>query len=501
MDPKLLVAGLALLLAGCTEKGDRLMQERYPAGGPGAAVAVISDGSVLYSHTFGLANLEHRIPVSDETVFDGASIAKQFTAFAVLSLAHEGLFRLDDVIDPYVGELLPIALNKGITIRHLLSHTSGIRDYVWATTTTGRRFDDVQTSAHVERFLLGQNGLSHDPGIEWAYNNTGYFILGKIVAQKAKKSLAAYLDETVFRPFGMTRTFLLEDPTQIIAHRAESYGPANEFCYGLAPGAKLARCIDSTALPGPASLMTTLPDMIKWLVQINKGVSAGDARFLQLFAVSTSSSVKPGFTDCGPESSDKAAYAGGMYIDEIEGVKIACHGGTWRGFRALVLFVPSHKLTIVILSNRGDTLPYLRDAAFALANLYEPALKLKLPPSIARSRPECGIAQTADLVGTYYSAELKMALTFQIDNAGHFVGMNLQRGSARLCHDTAETFRNTDEAFKSFASIMNADDNFQSFTSFWLTRAKFVRNDQGRVSAVEISPLTAAEDIVFMKLP
>ena len=504
MELKVLVA-VALLLAGCTEKGDRVMQERYPADGPGAAVAVIRDGNVLYSGTFGLANLEHHVPVSAETVFDGASIAKQFTAFAILTLAHEGHLKLDDAIDPYVSEFLPIARNQGITIRHLLNHTSGIRDYVWATTTAGRRFDDVHTSAHVERFLRSQNSLSHDPGIEWVYNNTGYFILGKIVAQKAEKSLAAFLAEIIFKPFGMTQTFLLEDPTQIIMHRAESYGPANgpanDFCYRLVPGAKLGKCIDSTALPGPASLMTTLPDMTKWLLQINRGLSVGDQRFMQLFAISTSG-ARPTVTDCGPDGSAKAAYAAGMYIDEIGGVALACHGGTWRAFRALVLFVPQYKLSTVILSNRGNELPFLRDTAFALINLYEPALNLKVQPSSRPPRPQCEGAETADLLGTYYSAELQMALAFQLDNAGHFVATSPQRGSsARLCHDAKDSFKNADDTFRSLASVGAADDDAFNSASFWLTRAKFARNDKGKVTAVEISPLTAAENLVFTKLP
>jgi CubicO group peptidase (beta-lactamase class C family) len=505
MRLKLLISLVAFLLAGCEEKGDRAMQERYPADGPGAAVAVIRDGNVLYSRTFGLANLEHRITVSDETIFDGASIAKQFTAFAILTLAHEGHLKLDDEIDPYVSELLPSVRNKGITIRHLLNHTSGIRDYVWATTTAGRRFDDVHTSAHVERFLHNQNSLSHDPGVEWVYNNTGYFILGKIVTQKAEKSLAEFLAEIIFKPFGMTRTFFLEDPTQIIAHRADSYGPArgsaNDMCYGLAPGAKqLVKCIDSTALPGPASLMTTLPDMTKWLLQINRGLSVGDPRFKQLFTISTSG-ARPTVTDCGPDGSAKAAYAAGMYVDEIGDVALACHGGTWRGFRALVVFVPKYKLSTVILSNRGNNLSFLRDASFALIKLYEPSLDLKVLPSNRPPQPQCEGVETGDLQGTYYSAELQMGLTFQLNSAGHFVATSSQRGSTRLCHDTRDSFINADDTFRSFASVGAADDDAFRSTSFWLTRAKFARNDSGQVTAVEISPFTAAENLVFVKLP
>lgn len=474
-----LVLMLAIVLSGCSESADKLLRERYPADGPGAAVAVVRDGRVLYSNTFGLANLEHRIPVSNETVFDGASLAKQFTAFAALQLVLDGQLKLDEEIDPHVTGFFPIAANKRITIRHLLNHTSGIRDYVWATTTTGRRFDDVQTSAHMERFLINQNGFNDPPGRAWVYNNTGYFILGKIIAEKANTSFSAYVHKTIFQPFGMKDTFFLEDPTEIIVNRAESYGPPNEFCYGLPPGSKIARCIDSTALPGPASLMTTLPDMTKWLVQINKGLSSNDPRFSQLFSVLTSN-AKPKAADCGPINSPKVGYAGGMYLDEIENVGVACHGGTWRGFRGMVLFVPKYKLGIVILSNRGDDLPYLRDTAFALARLFEPALQLSVTPLPPRPAHECAVAPVTDFVGKYYSPELQMALTFDRDDAGRLVAGGLQRESVQLCRSSGDTFRNAE--------------------SFWLAKAKFVR-DQGHVTAVEISTQTGAEDILFTLLP
>ena len=223
---------------------------------PGAAVAVVREGKVIFSKGYGMANLEYDIPITAKTVFHMASVSKQFTAFAIAHLAQQGKISLDDPVQKYIPEVPEF--EKTITVRHLVHHISGLRDQWTLLMMAGWRLDDVITKDHILSLVKNQKDLNFEPGARYMYSNTGYTLMAEIVARVSGKSFAQWTKENIFDPLQMEQTLFYDDHEKIVKNRAYSYYSGDE-------GYK--KSVLSYANVGATSLFTTVEDLSLWVMK------------------------------------------------------------------------------------------------------------------------------------------------------------------------------------------------------------------------------------------
>jgi CubicO group peptidase (beta-lactamase class C family) len=347
---------LCLLTAGCktadpksaakTPNVDQFFARWDRADSPGAAVVVVRNGAVVYQHGYGLANLENRAPVTPQTAFDAASVAKQFTGLSIAMLIEQGKLSLDDDIHKYVPDVPDFG--KPITIRHLLYHTSGLRD--WPETLSLSGFDGgaIITLDTILEMVRRQQELDFTPGEEFQYCNTSYNLLAAAVAKVTGKSFREWTDANLFEPLGMKHTHFCEDPTKLIPNRAESYSPAGER--------KFHRDLSQLAAQGSSSLFITAEDMGKWLINFQTEHVGGKSAFDRMY--------QPGKLNGGK----KIDYGFGVGLGDYYGDRAITHGGAWAGYRSFVFHIPEKHFGVAILSNTSD----MRESAIArkIVDLY-----------------------------------------------------------------------------------------------------------------------------------
>ena len=197
---------------------DAVFADLAVAGSPGCSVAVLKDGRTIHARGYGLASLEHDVPIRPDTVFDIASISKQFTAASIVLLDLEHRLSLDDSIAKHVPELA--ATGRGVTLRQMLHHTGGLRDYLSLLDLAGLEERGVSTPADALEILVRQEGVNFPPGTDYEYCNSGYFLMSEVVRRVTGKSLAVFAQERIFEPLGMRNTRFLEDQTLPVPRRA-----------------------------------------------------------------------------------------------------------------------------------------------------------------------------------------------------------------------------------------------------------------------------------------
>jgi CubicO group peptidase (beta-lactamase class C family) len=233
---------------------DKLFAPWDKRDSPGCVAGVIRDGRLVYERELGLANLDHDIPIRKDSVFAVASLSKQFTAACILLLSQEGILALDDDIRRFLPEMPEYA--QPITIRHLLHHTSGIRDYGNELLPLRGIRGDGLTDDEVMELLVRQKGLNFLPGDAFRYSNSGYRLLGLIVKRVTGQSLRTYADERIFRPLGMVHTHFHDDAGQIVKHRVAGYA--------LTGDGKLVTRADKNEFVGDSGVMSTVDDFLLW---------------------------------------------------------------------------------------------------------------------------------------------------------------------------------------------------------------------------------------------
>ncbi|AHG92762.1 beta-lactamase (plasmid) [Gemmatirosa kalamazoonensis] len=311
-------------------KVDQLMSQ-YDADGPGAAIGVLRGGKLVFEKGYGRASLEFPAPITPRTPFHVASVSKQFTAFAIVLLARDGKLSLDDDVHKYIPELPEYGTT--ITLRHLLNHTSGIRDQwdLWGM--SGGRMDDVITQDDLFRLVTRQHALNFTPGAEYLYSNSGFMLLSKVVERVGGKPFPEFMRERVFEPLGMRDTRVHMDHQEIVPGRAYSYAPG--------PSGGYQNAVLSYANAGATSLFTTVEDLARWLENLHTGALGGAAarEMLLTRGVRTSGDTLP--------------YALGIAVDSYRGQRRIEHGGADAGFRSYVMFLPDIDAGVVVLSNLG----------------------------------------------------------------------------------------------------------------------------------------------------
>jgi len=252
-------------------KPDKVFAPWARADGPGGLAAVIRDGEVVYSKGFGLASLEFGVPMKADMASDIGSISKQFTAAAILLLAEDGKLSQDDHINKHVPEIP--TFGEEITIRHLLTHTNGLRDYLTVHSLGGNGIDAEITDSRILQIMGRQQGLNARPGDEFNYCNTGFWLAGHIVEKVSGKSLGDFCKERIFEPLGMSHTHFDDDRTRLLKNKAMSYTQGPDGWIPLH---------SSMTVVGDGGLITTLADFAKWDANFyaNK-LGQGSADFFQ----------------------------------------------------------------------------------------------------------------------------------------------------------------------------------------------------------------------------
>ncbi|MFQ5791019.1 MAG: serine hydrolase domain-containing protein [Acidobacteriota bacterium] len=318
-----------------SEAVDTLFKEWDRPESPGCALGIIERGRLIYERGYGMANLEYDLPITPRSVFRIGSVSKQFTAMSILLAAGQGKLSLDDDIRKYLRELQEH--EKPVTIRHLIHHTSGIRDYLTLMTLDGKRDEDFYTDAEVLESLARQQRLNFTPGDEYLYSNSGYFLLSQIILRATGKTLREFAEEHIFRPLGMDSTHFHDDFRMIVKNRASGYRPRGKGGFEL----------DMTSLEmvGDGAVFTSVEDLSKWDRNFYDNRLGSPDLLRQM--------LTPGVLRGGV----KQNYAFGLRVGRYRGLPTVGHGGSFVGFRAHMLRFPEQKFTVICLCNLSSIDP------------------------------------------------------------------------------------------------------------------------------------------------
>jgi CubicO group peptidase (beta-lactamase class C family) len=293
---------------------------------PGVSLAVVRDGRLVYAKGYGFANVEHQVPVKPETIFQSGSVGKQFTAMAVMMLVEEGKIGLDDKINKYFADAP--AEWKDITVRNLLTHTSGMTDYP-------QNFDFRADYTEDDLYKkIKTVPLAFQPGEKWAYSNLGYVMLGILINRVTGKFYGDFLKERVFNPLGMTTARVISE-ADIVPNRAAGYILVKGE---LKNQAWVSPTLNTTA---DGALYLSALDMAKWEAALNEGKLLQKTGYEQMW---TPVKLNGGKT---------YPYGFGWALGNANGKQIIEHGGAWQGFKAFITRYPEEKLSVIVFANLG----------------------------------------------------------------------------------------------------------------------------------------------------
>src|SRR5689334_1497397 len=302
---------------------------------PGCAVGVYQDGAIRYARGYGMASLEHGVPLSPRSVLDVGSISKQFTAMSMLMLQKEGKLNLDDPIRKYIPEMPPYG--DKITLRRALSQTSGLRDLYVMWSQTGRSFAGDTIDAL--RIITRSAEPNYEPGSRYLYTNSGWILAAQIVYRLTGKTLAQFAEERIFGPLGMHDTRYLADVTTIVPNAAEGYAPRP------GGGFRVARSTYDGAIMGAGAVHTTIEDFGRWLDNYD-AATVGGRDIIETMTTPTS------LNDGTPAvSGPTQAYAIGLNVGTMRGLRVVSHGGSWAGYRGHFLRFPDQRFAVATFCN------------------------------------------------------------------------------------------------------------------------------------------------------
>ena len=314
---------------------------------PGLSLAVLKNGQIVLAKAYGLANIEHQVPVKPETIFQSGSMGKQFTATAVMMLVEEGKLSLDDQITKYFSDA-PAAWQK-ITVRHLLTHTAGTTDYP-------RDFDFRRDYTEAELLKRAEEiPLAFQPGEKWSYSNLGYVVLGILIHQVSGKFYGDYLQERVFKPLAMNTAQIISE-ADIVPNRAAGYRLVRGE---LKNQGWVSPSLNTTA---DGALYFTVYDLAKW-----------DAA-LYADKLLRPSSLEQMWTPVKLNDGSTKNYGFGWALAEVHGHRLIEHGGAWQGFKSHIARYVNDKLTIVVLANLAQAEP--TKIAHGIAAIYDAELAI-----------------------------------------------------------------------------------------------------------------------------
>jgi len=385
---------------------DELFADRSHSDAPGLVAAVIQDGRIVYENAFGMADLERGVALTPRSVFEIGSVSKQFTAMCILLLEQDGKLSLDDDVRAYFPELPEY--EHPITIRHLLHHTSGIRDIETLIPLAGWHYTNYYTPSRQLELITRQKELNFIPGSRFLYSNSGYLLLAYMVERVSGQTLREFADERIFRPLGMRHTVFWDTPGQIIKDRAIPYSTGPDGSYQMA--------LWYLPFAGPSGLYTTVQDLALWDANFYDNKLGGGAELIEKM-------VTPGTLNDG----EPADYAAGLFVSDRGGQAVIEHGGAWMGYRAQVSRFPERRLTVIILSNASS----IDVPVSSIADLLPEGATPESAPATPESQsPESEAPSTIDLPldvlaqyeGTYWSEPDLLLRTIEVrDGVLHYV--------------------------------------------------------------------------------
>jgi CubicO group peptidase (beta-lactamase class C family) len=417
---------------------------------PGCALGVYAGGRIVYERGYGSASLEHDVAITPETVFYVGSLSKQFTAMAAALAIRQGPLSPDDPIRKYLPELPDYT--APITVRHLVHHTSGLRDYNTLLSIAGRRGDEAFDNPTVLRITARQTQLNFEPGTEYLYSNTGYTLLATVVERATGVPFAAFADQHIFRPLGMEVTHFHTDETRLVKNRAFAYARASDG---------FALDTPSNERAGAGGVFSSVRDLIKWDENFYTG-RVGGPDLIERLQV-------PGKLKDGTA----LTYAWGLQIGRYRGTRLAEHSGSLGGYRAHLMRLPDLHFSVAVLCNLGTIAPGALARRVANAYLGD---RLTGPVEAARppAAPGGGRASSPDrpaedpggdlsqFVGRYHSSEVDATFTVSASGRSLLLKREADREPAALQPIERDRYR------------------FRSMT------VKFERDPTGRVMALSV---------------
>jgi CubicO group peptidase (beta-lactamase class C family) len=316
------------VIAGA-ERGFEKFSKVYVGPAPGCAAAVSLNGETVFEKAFGLADMEHNVPNTPQTIFESGSVAKQFTAAALVLLQQDGKLSIDDPVRKYIPELPDYG--SPLTIRHLLNHTSGLRDWGTVISLTGAgRGDRVINQDLALDIITHQRALDFKPGSEYSYSNSGYNLAAIIIERVSKQKFPAFIEERLFKPLGMKNSSWRDDYQRIVPGRAQAYSRQGPGPWRLN--------MPFMNVYGNGGMLTTVGDWMKWNAMLDSQALGAPL----VNALETQGMLNDG---------RRIAYALGLVVDKYKGLKDVSHGGATAGYQTFLARYPDNKVSVGVMCN------------------------------------------------------------------------------------------------------------------------------------------------------
>ena len=425
---------------------DSLFANNQRGSYPGLAVGVVKGGQLMLAKGYGLANLEHGLPFTPNTISDIGSLAKQMTCFAMVLLAQNKQLSLDDNIQKYLPEVPDFG--NPITIRNLIHHTSGLREIYGMLEIAGWKQGDAVRQEEALNLVQSSRELNFPPGSRYAYCNTAYMLLAEIIQKVSGQGFEQWMRENIFQPLDMNDTYVMDIQGEIFPHCADSYTMSDKNVW--------IKLYDNSTVIGAGGIYTTLPDLARWFNNFRDGKVGGMRAIQQMF--------QRGILSNG----DTLNYAFGLEKTTYRGLQRIQHTGSSAGYRAALLYFPQQDLAIMVKSNYANFNSQAsceRIADLLLEDEFTEGPSSFVSLNKPRSEGESPNGpQFHDYPGSYYCPDVETTYTFRVEG-DQLIGHHRLNGSFKLQHINGDRF------------------NGPSF----LGSVKFERDDTGKVSGMRIS--------------
>jgi len=446
----IVVCGVALVAIAKTHADtdgqvDRLFS-KWTDSTPGCAVGVATDGKAVLAKAYGMADLEHDVKNTPDTIFEAGSVSKQFTAAAMLLLAREGKLSLDDPVKKYVPELPQY--ETPLTIRHMLNHTSGLRDWGSVAAISGwPRTTRVHTHAHVLDIVSRQKSLNFPSGTRWSYSNTGFNLAAVIVSRVSGMSFPDFTRTRIFEPLGMKDTSWRDDHTRVVKRRAVAYDETKDGFHTDMPFEQVY---------GNGGLLTTVGDLLKWNENFTTP-KVGDASFV-------AEQQQPGRFNDGRVHD----YALGLTVATYKGVWQVEHSGSTAGYRAHLARYPDQHVSVAVLCNVSSG--NATQAAHSVADVYlGDRAKMPAAPTATYSMTSADLEAAS---GLYRNATTGVPLTIARDGdvlrveRGQPDGLNPQRGQPLVATSASSFVTATGQKWQLAGRTLRMTDPFGTVDTY-----------------------------------
>lgn len=400
---------------------------------PGCALGVYQNGAVIYANGYGMANLEHGIPITPESIFYLGSVSKQFTAASTLLLAHDGLVDLDAPMQTALPWLPDIAAQ--FTVRQGLQHVSGMRDYFDLLVLSGRMPQDLMvTDEDLNELIALQQSLNFTPGDQYSYSNTPYYLMSQIFEEKTDGDMASFAAARIFGPLGMTNSHFHTDHRHLIPKRANGYQSNDKGGY--------EHNMANLEAIGSGGVFSNVIDLQKWDENFYADILAPDSDWIAQMR-----------TDTRLNNGELTGYGLGVRVEDYRGQPTVRHTGSLAGYRAAYMMMPDQHFSVAILCNSADIRPmnYAENVVdHYLSEVLDPATaeatnEVEGPNNPAMFGDLMKIENADEYVGRYFSSELQNSLRIVPSNGGIAAVLNNTPSETLHSHER-DIFMNDDGA-------------------------------------------------------